>query len=84
MYGWLTNTGVKIVIVVDMEGRPATAFDTKAAAAMGLRDADFKPVSTVSPVRYVLLTLQRPSEHYKQRTLRYYEILSTTQMNIRQ
>ena len=23
MYGWLTNTGVKFVIVVDMEGAPA-------------------------------------------------------------
>lgn len=45
MYGWLTNTGVKIVIVVDMEGRPATALDTKAATAVGLRDADVKPVS---------------------------------------
>ena len=46
MYGWLTNTGVKFVIVVDMEGRPATAFDNKAAAAIGLRDSDFKPVGT--------------------------------------
>lgn len=45
MYGWLTNTGVKIVIVVDMEGRPATALDSKAATAVGLRDADLKPVS---------------------------------------
>lgn len=45
MYGWLTNTGVKLVIVVDMEGRPATALDSKTATAMGLRDADMKPVS---------------------------------------
>jgi hypothetical protein len=45
MYGWLTNTGVKIVVVVDMEGRPATALDSKAATAVGLRDADLKPVS---------------------------------------
>jgi hypothetical protein len=45
MYGWLTNTGVKIVVVVDMEGRPATALDSKAATAIGLRDADMKPVS---------------------------------------
>jgi hypothetical protein len=46
MYGWLTNTGVKFVIVVDMEGRPATALDSKTAIAVGLRDADMKPVSS--------------------------------------
>lgn len=46
MYGWLTNTGVKFVIVVDMEGRPATAQDGKAPTTIGLRDADLKPVST--------------------------------------
>ncbi len=45
MYGWLTNTGVKFVIVVDMEGRPATASDGKSVAVLGLRDADLKPVS---------------------------------------
>jgi hypothetical protein len=44
MYGWLTNTGVKFVIVVDMEGRAATAQDSKASMAVGLRDADLKPV----------------------------------------
>lgn len=47
MYGWLTNTGVKFVIVVDMEGRPATAQDGKTAPAIGLRDADLKPVSAL-------------------------------------
>jgi hypothetical protein len=46
MYGWLTNTGVKFVIVVDMEGRTAAPSDSKAAAAVGLRDADMKPVGT--------------------------------------
>lgn len=44
MYGWLTNTGVKFVIVVDMEGRQATASDPKANATIGLRDSDLKPV----------------------------------------
>jgi hypothetical protein len=43
MYGWLTNTGVKLVIIVDMEGHPAPA-DTKNAAALGIRDSDLKPV----------------------------------------
>ena len=50
-YGWLTNTGIKFVVVVDMAGRPAGADgrpDGKGAAAaiIGLRDADLKPVRT--------------------------------------
>jgi len=44
MYGWLTNTGVKLVIIVDMEGRPAGSNDAKNGAALGLRDSDLKPV----------------------------------------
>lgn len=44
MYGWLTNTGVKFVIVVDMEGRPGNPLDNKHSTAIGLRDADLKPV----------------------------------------
>jgi hypothetical protein len=44
MYGWLTNTGVKFVVVVDMEGRPANPLDIKSPIAVGLRDADLKPV----------------------------------------
>lgn len=45
MYGWLTNTGVKFVVVIDMEGRPATLNETKINSAVGIRDADLKPVS---------------------------------------
>ena len=44
MYGWLTNTGVKLVIVVDMEGRLAAPNDPKSSATLGIRDADLKPV----------------------------------------
>jgi hypothetical protein len=44
MYGWLTNTGVKFVVIVDMEGRPVNPFDAKSSSAIGLRDADLKPV----------------------------------------
>jgi hypothetical protein len=47
MYGWLTNTGVKFVIVVDMEGKAAAAQDGKSSTAIGLRDADLKPVSSL-------------------------------------
>lgn len=45
MYGWLTNTGVKLVIIVDMEGRAASSSDSKNSAALGIRDSDLKPVS---------------------------------------
>jgi trafficking protein particle complex subunit 2 len=45
MYGWLTNTGVKIVIVVDMEGSPAEG--GKMAAGLGLRNSDLTPVCLV-------------------------------------
>lgn len=58
MYGWLTNTGVKIVIVVDMEGRPAAALDSKSATAVGLRDADMKPASQSSSFYAPRLTLE--------------------------
>jgi hypothetical protein len=49
MYGWLTNTGVKLVVVVDMEGRSATALDSKSSTVVGLRDSDLKPVCSLKP-----------------------------------
>lgn len=52
-YGWLTNTGIKFIIVVDMGGRPAAPDDEerkKAAAILGLRDSDLKPVGE----RYIM------------------------------
>ena len=42
MYGWLTNTGVKLIIVVDMEG--ASAEGMKVTAGLGLRNSDLTPV----------------------------------------
>lgn len=66
MYGWLTNTGVKLVIVVDMEGRPATALDSKAATAVGLRDADLKPAFRALQTAYIMLLrnpFYDPDEH---------------------
>lgn len=44
MYGWLLNTGVKLVIVVDMEGAPVKA-GSAAATGLGLRGGDLTPVS---------------------------------------
>jgi trafficking protein particle complex subunit 2 len=46
-YGWLTNTGIKFVIVVDMAGRPPAPDDDdrkKSSQVLGLRDSDLKPV----------------------------------------
>ena len=45
-YGWLTNTGVKFVIAVDMAGRPVNPDEDKKKAPLvtGLRDSDLKPV----------------------------------------
>ena len=45
MYGWLTNTGTKFVIIVDVEGRPPAATDSSIATLPGLKDSDLKPVS---------------------------------------
>jgi hypothetical protein len=57
MYGWVTNTGVKLVIVVDMEGRPATSAGPGKAAILGLKDRDLAPVRDVSYFSYRLLVL---------------------------
>jgi hypothetical protein len=53
MYGWVTNTGVKLVIVVDMEGRPANSAGPGKAAILGLKDRDLAPVRT----RHVLMSV---------------------------
>ncbi|KAI9835541.1 MAG: hypothetical protein M1819_001992 [Sarea resinae] len=50
MYGWLTNTGIKIIIIVDMEGRPA-ADNRRSVSITGLRDADMKPVGPLRSPR---------------------------------
>lgn len=42
MYGWQTNTGVKFVIVIDMEG--AAAEGGRVTAGLGLRNSDLTPV----------------------------------------
>jgi hypothetical protein len=84
MYGWLTNTGVKLVIVVDMEGRTANAQDTKATPAVGLRDADMKPVSVKCVPDDSTNVRWRHSGLCKQPTSCSCEIHSTTQMSIHQ
>lgn len=60
MYGWVTNTGVKLVIVVDMLGRKAPTPEAAKLAMLGLKGADMVPVSQIpisSPAPHHLLIL---------------------------
>ncbi|OCT52258.1 DASH complex subunit Dad2 [Cladophialophora carrionii] len=65
-YGWLTNTGIKFIIVVDMMGRPPPDPAEQDApkdrrrfppAAVGLRDADLKPAFRAVQTAYIHLML---------------------------
>jgi hypothetical protein len=42
LYGWITNSGVKFVIAVDMAGRILQ--DSKQPTILGFKDAELKPV----------------------------------------
>lgn len=47
-YGWLTNTGVKFVVIVDMMGKNASGSTEDSANTIplpGVRGADLKPAS---------------------------------------
>lgn len=46
LYGWLLNTGIKLVIVVDMLGRTAPNAEAARTAVLGLRTSDLLPVCT--------------------------------------
>ncbi|KAF2431917.1 Sedlin [Tothia fuscella] len=72
MYGWLTTTGVKFIAVVDMEGRAVDGGgsggrdDGKINAAVGVRDADLKPVFRALQQAYINLLrnpFYEPDEH---------------------
>lgn len=58
-YGWLTNTGIKFIIVVDMMGRPPAPEEDKRRfpPAVGLRDADLKPAFRAVQNAYIQLML---------------------------
>ncbi|KAF4972358.1 hypothetical protein FZEAL_9607, partial [Fusarium zealandicum] len=58
-YGFETNTGVRMVCVVDMRGRRVDFAAARGAAAAGLRDAELKPVFRAMQTAYVKL-LQNP------------------------
>ncbi|KAF1824399.1 Sedlin [Dissoconium aciculare CBS 342.82] len=64
MYGWLLNTGIKLVIVVDMEGRPAEA--GRLTSALGLRNSDLTPAFQALQTAYINLLRNPfyvPDEH---------------------
>ncbi|KIX04944.1 uncharacterized protein Z518_05815 [Rhinocladiella mackenziei CBS 650.93] len=58
-YGWLTNTGIKFIIVVDMMGRPPAPDEDKKwfPPVVGLRDADLKPAFRAVQTAYIQLML---------------------------
>ncbi|KIW52229.1 hypothetical protein PV05_07888 [Exophiala xenobiotica] len=58
-YGWLTNTGVKFIIVVDMMGRPPAPDEDKRKfpPAVGLRDAELKSAFRAVQTAYIQLML---------------------------
>jgi len=61
-YGWLTNTGIKFIIAVDMMGRaPAETTPNPAARnlppVLGLRDSDLKPAFKAIQSAYIALLM---------------------------
>ncbi|KAK4551946.1 hypothetical protein LTR86_010738 [Recurvomyces mirabilis] len=55
LYGWLTNTGVKLVVVVDMEGRTAPSPEAAKIAILGLRNSDLTPAFQALQTAYIRL-----------------------------
>jgi len=55
MYGWLTNTGVKLVIIVDMEARQSSANDTRSPPVLGLKNSDLTPAFQALQKAYINL-----------------------------
>ncbi|CAG8894725.1 unnamed protein product [Penicillium egyptiacum] len=59
-YGWLTTTGVKLLIIVDLFGQEEASAGRQAGAAInGLRDSDVKPAFRALQSAYIQL-LQNP------------------------
>ena len=64
MYGWLTNTGVKFVIVVDMSGRILQPQSGKTTLPTGLKNSDLTPVCAITPYS-TQADIQSPSVLYR-------------------
>jgi len=59
-YGWLTTTGVKLLIIVDLFGQDTVSAGKPAGPAVsGLRDSDLKPAFRALQSAYIQL-LQNP------------------------
>lgn len=88
-YGWLTTTGVKLLIIVDLFGQEAMSAGKPAGPAVsGLRDSDLKPVcgkhpSSALPVSETNRTTPRHSEHCKVHTFSSCRIPSIPQTTMR-
>ncbi|KAK4496281.1 hypothetical protein PRZ48_012261 [Zasmidium cellare] len=66
LYGWLLNTGVKLVIVVDMEGRMAPNAEAAKTSILGLRGTDLTPAFKSLQTAYIRLLRNPfyvPDEH---------------------
>ncbi|QGA13644.1 hypothetical protein EYB26_001294 [Talaromyces marneffei] len=61
VYGWLTNTGVKILIIVDLAGRHADGAGQKQSITpvTGIKHSDLKPAFRALQTAYIGL-LQNP------------------------
>lgn len=59
-YGWLTNTGIKFIIVVDMAGRPTSPDEHDkgtVSTILGLRGSDLRPVRSGSMPKCVVFLI---------------------------
>ncbi|KAK5074331.1 hypothetical protein LTR64_006524 [Lithohypha guttulata] len=61
-YGWLTNTGIKFIITIDMMGRPSAEITSNPQArnlppVLGLRDSDLKPAFRAIQNAYIALLM---------------------------
>ncbi|KAF4551775.1 Hypothetical protein D9617_12g036650 [Elsinoe fawcettii] len=67
MYGWLTNTGVKFVIIIDMEGRVIESQSAgRSASVIGLKNSDLTPAFRAIHDAYINLLrnpFYMPDEH---------------------
>ncbi|PWY63161.1 Sedlin [Aspergillus heteromorphus CBS 117.55] len=58
-YGWLTTTGVKLLVIIDCVGQPMTDGEPRTNTAAGIRESDLKSVFRGLQSAYVQL-LQNP------------------------
>ncbi|CZT17446.1 uncharacterized protein RCC_03280 [Ramularia collo-cygni] len=66
LYGWLLNTGIKLVIAVDMLGRTAPNAEAARTAVLGLRNSDLQPAFHALQTAYIRLLrnpFYTPDEH---------------------